>query len=378
VDSPAQKTNLSSDELVALLFSYMPKIAAENNLDILLMEMGELGRQMVLADRCTLWIIDHEADELKTVVAQGIGEIRMPLGEGFVGWCISNQKLVHVVDAYDDARFNREIDQRTGYRTRSVLVIPIYDNAGEIMGAYQAINKLNGKEFTVEDSNRLSLTAVYSAKALETARLFAEIEDSQKEIIFRVGEISESRSRETGNHVKRVSLYCSELARLYGLSERECELIKLASPMHDVGKVAIPDSILKKPGKLTDEEFAEMKNHAQIGYDVFKNSKRPLLRMVASIAWTHQEKFNGSGYPRGLMGQEIPIEGRICAVADVFDALVSDRCYKKAWPMDEVVALFEKEKGEHFDPEIVDLLLNNLYIFESIRLRYDDAPYLVN
>lgn len=201
-----------------------------------------------------------------------------------------------------------------------------------------------------------------------------DIEDIQREIIFTMGTIGESRSKETGNHVKRVAEYSYLLANLSGrLKEEECELLKQASPMHDIGKVAIPDSILHKAGKLNGLELELMKTHAIKGYDLLKGSDRPLLKMAAIVAKEHHEKWDGSGYPVGLKEEEISIYGRITAICDVFDALGSDRCYKKAWNDEEIFAFLENEKGKHFDPKLIDIFFANLDKFLNIREKYKDT-----
>jgi PAS domain S-box-containing protein len=206
----------------------------------------------------------------------------------------------------------------------------------------------------------------------ELKTIHQEIESTQKEIVYKMGEIGESRSRETGNHVKRVAEYSKLLALLSGLSREDAEILFTASPMHDIGKVAIPDNILNKPGKLTIEEFEVMKNHAQIGYEVLKGSNRTVLKAAAIVAHEHHEKWDGSGYPRGLKGDDIHIFGRITAVADVFDALGHDRVYKKAWELERIYKLFQDERGKHFDPSLIDLVLNNKEKFEQIKDRYND------
>ena len=202
--------------------------------------------------------------------------------------------------------------------------------------------------------------------------LHQEMEDTQKEIIYKIGEVGESRSRETGNHVKRVAEYSKLLALLAGLGQKNADLIFTASPMHDIGKVAIPDSILKKPGKLTDEEWVIMRTHSKLGYNILKDSKRPILKAAALVAYRHHEKWNGSGYPNGLSGEHIHIFGRITAIADVFDALGSDRVYKKAWNLEKILNLFKEEKGKHFDPKLVDLFLDNIDKFIRIRDKFKD------
>lgn len=208
--------------------------------------------------------------------------------------------------------------------------------------------------------------------ALENIRLNELLADNQREIIYRIGEIVETRSKESGLHVKRVALYCEQFARLLGLPEEKTELLKRASPLHDIGKIGIPDAVLHKPGKLDADEWAIMKTHSQIGYDMLCGSDIELFQVAAQIALNHHEKWDGSGYPQGLSGTAIPLEGRITALVDVFDALGSDRCYKRAWPLDKILALIQEEKGRHFDPELVELMLANLDGFLAIRDTYRD------
>lgn len=206
----------------------------------------------------------------------------------------------------------------------------------------------------------------------ELFELHDEIENTQKEIIYRMGEIGETRSNETGNHVKRVALYSKLLSVLSGLDEDTVDLLFTASPMHDIGKVGIPDAILKKPAKLTDNEFEFMKKHSEIGYNILKGSERKVLKAAAIVSHEHHEKWNGEGYPRGLKGKEIHIFGRITAIADVFDALGSHRCYKKAWPDKKIFDYFKEEKGLSFDPNLIDLFFDNKEKFIEIRNQYID------
>lgn len=156
------------------------------------------------------------------------------------------------------------------------------------------------------------------------------------------------------------------------MSDIEIDEIFTASPMHDIGKVAIPDSILNKPGKLDEKEWEIMKTHAQIGYEILKNSQRPMLKAAAMVSYTHHEKWDGSGYPNGLRGEDIHIYGRITAIADVFDALGSARTYKRAWSLEDILKLFNEQKGKHFDPNLIDLFMNNLDEFLEIKDRLKD------
>ena len=209
-------------------------------------------------------------------------------------------------------------------------------------------------------------------KLKEVNELSKEIEDTQKEVIFTMGAIGESRSRETGNHVKRVAEYSKLFAVYYGLSEEDAELLKQVSPMHDIGKVAIPDSVLNKPGRLSFDERLIMNSHAQIGYEMLRYSSRKLLKMAATVAYEHHENWDGKGYPRGLKGEEIHIYGRITAIADVFDALGSERVYKKAWSNEKIFELFREERGKQFDPKLIDIFFEHVDEFIEIRVRLND------
>ncbi|HBW35706.1 HD domain-containing phosphohydrolase [Desulfosporosinus sp. BICA1-9] len=367
------KKDLAPEQMLRIIFHYISLIAPEKDLDRILLYMADMGRELILADRCTLWLHDKETHQLWTKVAHGVKALTMPEEAGFAGYALKNNKSILIEDAYQDARFNPEVDLQTGYHTKSVLVIPIQNQHGENMGIFQAINKLTTEGvFNYQDMHLLTLAASYSGKALESAMLNQEIEQTQKEIIYLMGEIGESRSKETGNHVKRVAEYSKILALRLGMSPAEAELIKISSPMHDIGKVAIPDAILKKPGKLTDQEFTEMQAHTIIGNQLLKKSNRQILQSAAIIAHQHHEKWNGTGYPQGLKGEEIHIYGRITALADVFDALASDRCYKQAWEIDRVINLFKEERGVQFDPHLVDAFLNCLEEILALKEQYAD------
>ncbi len=246
------------------------------------------------------------------------------------------------------------------------IISPEYDVEGRFL-CYTAISQNITEKKEIEKAKKETEDAKF-----EIEQLNKEIIDTQKEVVFRLGAIAEARSKETGMHVKRVAEYSKLLAKYYGLSEEECETIKMASPMHDIGKVAIPDNILNKPGKFTDEEFEIMKTHAQIGYEMLKNSNKAIFKAATIIAHEHQEKYDGSGYPRNLVGNEIHIYGRITALADVFDALGTSRIYKEAWKDERIFNFFKEEKGKHFDPDLIDIFFDNLDEFLTIRETFKD------
>ena len=231
------------------------------------------------------------------------------------------------------------------------------------------INSRNKAEIELKELNDHLEERVEDGIA-EIKELNLEIEDTMKEVIYTMGTIGESRSKETGNHVKRVAGYTKILAEACGLNESESEMLKQVSPMHDIGKVSIPDSVLNKPGRLTEEERNLMETHTTTGYNLLKHSNRTILKSAAIIAYQHHEKYDGTGYPQKLKGEDIHLYGRITALADVFDALGSDRVYKKAWPDDKIFTLFKEEKGKQFDPKIVDLFFENLDKILEIRKKY--------
>lgn len=222
------------------------------------------------------------------------------------------------------------------------------------------------------DKQLLELYVRNVAITFENISLFDDFQETAKELVYTLADAVEARSRETGAHVLRVALISERLAELYGLPEREVSLIKLASPLHDIGKVAIPDAILHKPGKLSAEEWAIMQKHVIYGVDILKGSRREVMQTGALIAGHHHEKWDGSGYPAALSGEAIPICGRITAIADVFDALGARRSYKEPWPDHQIRSHILAERGKHFDPTLVDLLIEHFEEFVAIREKYPD------
>lgn len=243
-------------------------------------------------------------------------------------------------------------------------------------------NALRRRTLEIENRghrSRLELLVAERTAALEeTIRDLEQIRDelngSREETIQRLALAAEFRSDETAFHIRRMSLYCELLARHLGLGDDRAEQIRIASPMHDIGKIGTPDSILMKRGRLTPEEFTAMKRHAEIGYRILHGSNSEMLQLAAEIAWTHHEKWDGSGYPRGLVGEEIPLEGRIVALCDVFDALTSARCYKPAFSVEKSREIMLEGRGRHFDPQLYDVFWAHIDEVLAIKDRYDDPP----
>lgn len=225
-------------------------------------------------------------------------------------------------------------------------------------------------DIEVEDDHNDEITEItksFDDMILSIRNLTKENIETQKEIVYKLGQVTEARSQETGNHIRRVAHYSRLIALKYGMSSQEAEVLKMASTLHDIGKVSIPDRILLKPGKLTEEEFELMKTHTIVGYDILASSNKPILKMASIIALQHHERYDGTGYPRGLRYNEIEIHSKIVSLTDVFDALGTERVYKRKWEFNEIVDYVNEQRGKQFDPEIVDIFLNNLDDFKRIQ-----------
>ena len=243
-------------------------------------------------------------------------------------------------------------------------------NDGEL--AYVSYKDIDSEKYesiefeeVVQNINNFNKTVIEKEKQLQEKNrqlelLNDEIESTLKETMLTIGQIEEIRSSETRFHTKRVAALSKKIAEDFSMSDEQIKLIEITSPLHDIGKIGIADAILNKPGKLTLEEYDSMKSHAIMGYDILKNSSRQILKIAAIIAHEHHEKYDGTGYPRGLKGEEISIYARIVAVVDVFDALLSRRVYKRAWSVEETVAFFKEERGKHFDPKLIDVVVENI------------------
>ena len=288
-----------------------------------------------------------------------------------------NPSAVFIFDLQGDLVFKNSAASNIFPKVDSAESILIHDFKALIANSTQknTMFEHNNKFYKIElqGLQKENLLLAYLTDVTEVMELNDAIEETQKEVIYAMGAIGETRSRETGNHVKRVALYSKELALLYGLSLEEADKLQMASPMHDIGKVGIPDAILNAPRKLDVDEFKVMMTHAELGYEMLKDSSKPILKAAAIVANEHHEKWDGSGYPNATIGEEIHIYGRITAVADVFDTLGSERVYKKAWDLEKILELFKEESGKHFDPTLIKLFLDNIDTFLAIREEFKDV-----
>lgn len=299
-------------------------------------------------------------------------------------WCRDHEPDLVVVDymmpEMDGIEFTQQFRGFESYKDIPVLMVTANNETtvrhkALINGVTDFLNKpLDNSEFVARARNMLSLRQSHKKLmdhaawlADEVRKATAQIVERERETIFCLAKAAEFRDPETGAHIVRMAHYSKHIARVLNLPVDQQDLLLEAAPMHDIGKVGIADGILLKPGKLTDDEFKIMKQHAAIGYELLSASTSPLLKVAAEIAYSHHEKFDGSGYPRGLVGNDIPLFGRIVAVADVFDALTSGRPYKKAWRVEQASEFLRNSAGKHFDPACVEAFFTDFD--EIIRIK---------
>lgn len=364
---------LTAEDKLHLLVEFGTRISSELHLDKLLDIIAQQITQMLDVGRCTIYLKDEEKNELWSKIAQGKGlehtEIRIPLNNnGFISLVARNGQTINLPNAYEDPRFSIDVDMVTAFRTHATIAVPLKNNSGEVLGVFQASNKSDGTPFDKNDEGLLRLLATLASGSIEIAKLYQEVRVAQLETIYRLAVTAEYRDQQdTRQHLKNISIISYLLALSLGMSKAEAELIKNASPLHDIGKVALADSILLKPGKLTPEEFEIMKSHTIYGGRILEGAHSKVLQMAHKMSLYHHEKWNGAGYPKGLREEEIPLEARIVTVADVFDALCVFRVYKKAWRTEEALSYIIEEAGKSFDPRVVEAFKK---IYPSVKRLY--------
>ncbi len=355
-----------SDPLVSLV-KISRSITALTDIDELLHVIAEETKNAMQADRCTVFLWDKESNELWSKVALGVDnkEIRFPADKGLAGYVVQTGNTLNIPDAYKDSRFNPEVDNKTGYRTKTILCMPIMNNNHEIIGAFQVLNKIDGV-FTKNDEDLLIAIGGSASIALENAQLFDQQLQMYREqkllfesFIQTLATSIDARDRITAGHSMRVKMYSSILADAINMDVKDKNLLEKAAILHDVGKIGIRDSVLQKDGKLTDEEYKHIQEHVRITHNILsKIYLSPDFRMITEMASSHHEKYNGTGYYRHLKGEEITLGGRILAVADVFDAITSKRHYRDKMPIKNVLNILTEEKGSHFDPALVETFMH--------------------
>jgi putative nucleotidyltransferase with HDIG domain len=331
-------------------------LTAEVNLNRLLLKIMDASTRLLDAERSTLYLIDSASGELVSTIAQRaeVREIRLPIGVGLAGYVAATGEVLIVPDAHRDPRFNPEYDVRTGYRTRDVLAVPVHNRRQERIGVIQVMNSRNG-HFGPSEIALLQALASSAGVALENARLYERIDAMLESFIRTLAASIDARDPQTAGHSLRVAGYAAQLVRQLGVDPRQQKLVYLAGLLHDYGKVGVPEAILTKPGRLSDDEMQVMRGHATISHEILANVQfTDELSRIPEIVYQHHERIDGRGYPRGLRGSEISFEGRVLAVCDVFDALTQRRYYRE--PISHAAALdyLADNKGTQFDPDAVD------------------------
>ena len=362
-DNDADSTASVEKPIVALL-NVARTLAAETSLEHLLKTVAQEIKKVLDADRCTVFLLDRQRNELVSKVALGMGtqELRFPADKGLAGYAAQMGEIINIKDAYQDERFNPDIDRETGYKTKTILCMPIWNMKHEILGVFQVLNKNNDGVFSKEDEDILIAIGSSAGIAIENAKLFESQQmmiDQQKELfknfVDTLAASIDARDKITAGHSNRVKMYSELICEVMDLDERDTANIIHAAILHDIGKIGIRDAVLQKDGKLTDDEYKHIQEHVKITYDILNRVYiSEEFKEVAEIASSHHEKYDGTGYFRKLKGEEIPLGGRILAVSDVFDAITSKRHYRDKMPIKNALDIIKSGAWKHFDGDIVE------------------------
>lgn len=339
-------------------------IIKETNLDKLLNLIIEQTTNLMEAERATLFLYNKEAGELWSYIASEleIKEIRLPIGKGIAGYVAKSGKILNIRDAYNDPRFDKDSDKKTGFKTRNIIAVPMFNHKGEILGVIQSLNKKGDNYFHEYDESLLTALAAQASVVIENAKLYESQENLLNGFMRTIAAVVDARDPVTRGHSGRVAQYSVALAKAVNFSEEDLKLIEYAAILHDVGKISIPDSILQKPGQFTKEEYEIVKLHAIFTREILSNIySLSDLKDMPRIASSHHEKLDGSGYPMHLKANEISAHSRILAIVDMYDAMVSyDRPYKPAMSHKQAAEILKKEAAAgKIDSKLVDSFLDN-------------------
>lgn len=370
-------------------------LSSTHDLNRLLSMILAEARRITAADAGTLYLSDGETlraevGQCRTFIerwgeARACGIFRaftVPVDmESVAGAAAYRKEVVNIPDVQDvDSRcpfkYNPEYDRANEYSTHSNLAVPMLGPDGGVIGVLQLINAMHGSRIVPFDAVRVKLARALASQAavsIRNAMLTSSLRGAHLDTLKRLGIAAEWRDKETANHITRVSQYCRVIAETLGWTAEMCELVTLSSPMHDVGKLGVPDAILHKPGKLDPGERKIMETHAVIGANIMANADNEVMQWSRIVALGHHEKWDGSGYPFGLSGDEIHPVCRIVALADVFDALSSRRVYKPPFPHEKVMEIIDADTGKHFDPGTVSAFKKSLDRIAAIRDKYVDT-----
>ncbi len=387
IDTSEVRIENDIEKPLTALLNVARTLAAETSLELLLKTVAEEIKKVLDADRCTVFLLDKNRNELVSKIALGMGtqELRFPADKGLAGYVAQSGEIINIKDAYSDSRFNQDIDKETGYRTQTILCMPIWNMKHEILGVFQVLNKQNGT-FSKEDEDVLIAIGSSAGIAIENAKLFESQQymiNQQKELfksfIDTLAASIDARDKITAGHSNRVKMYSELICDVMGADEKTKANIIHAAVLHDIGKIGIRDAVLQKNGKLTDDEYKHIQEHVKITYDILNRVYiSDEFKEVAEIASSHHEKYDGTGYFRKLKGEEIPFGGRVLAVSDVFDAITSKRHYRDKMPIKNALEIIKSGAWKHFDGNIVEAFfkihldrLVDVFLSEADSVLYD-------
>ncbi len=346
-------------------------LSKEVELTALLAVVARWTSEAVGVERSSVFLHDRERHELWTVVAEGEPrEIRIPDEAGIAGWVAGRGEPVIVSDVTDDPRWNKEVDRKTGYTTRNILCVPMDDAQGERLGVFQCLNRTDGG-FTEDDVKFLQAIASQAAIYIQNARLLEARKRMFDSLVDTLAETIESRDPLTAGHSRGVMRYAVGAAQKMGLPAEDVEVIRYAALLHDYGKIGVPDHILRKPTTLTPAEYEVIKKHVLHTQQILARIHfEERLRDVPTVAAHHHERIDGSGYPKGLRGDDISLGGKIIAVADVFDAMTSRRHYRGPMSVTLAIELISDGGGSQFDADVIEALKR--FLVEEGSIEADD------
>ncbi len=364
-----EKSELSSRKLFTTLYT-----ALRSYRDLNKLEQNRLGLEKIIEYSNALFE-QKSLKEFSSGVLQQLSSFIQDSENGAIFVCCTNgcnnrdikilastNKELEKMDESLMKRLTTAIEKKSDHRGNGYYIG--YYNLRDYYPHLVYLDNINVKALK-EQKHLINLFAKNISIAFENVYLHQDLLCIQSELIYSLGTLSENRSNETGKHIRRVSYGSELLAKIHGLTQDEQNIIKLASPMHDVGKIGISDDILLKPGKLTDDEFEIMKTHSTLGHELFKDSSHRILQVASKIALSHHENYDGTGYPNQISKEEIPICARIVSIIDVFDALTHNRCYKDAWEIDDALEFIKSNSGKKFDPVLVALFIDNFNMFAN-------------
>jgi HD-GYP domain-containing protein (c-di-GMP phosphodiesterase class II) len=340
------------------LLEMTKKISSTLKIEEVLRTGMDSAEQVLGAEASSIWEIDNEAGEIffRVVSAEGASakDIRLKIGEGISGWVVKHGQPQLIADARLDPRFSRKVDTTTRFVTRSMLCVPLLVN-DQCIGAFQLLNKKSGEHFNDDDLYLAQLLAGQIAVALDNARLYQEKKKTLTHTALALADVIEMRDEYTGGHVQRVIDYSMVMGKAMGLDEDTLETLQLSAALHDIGKIAVPDRVLNKQGPLDKEEFESMKKHPETGTKMLLETR--ILQQIIPGMRSHHERWDGRGYPDHLVGEQSPLQARIIAVADTFDAMTSNRPYRKGLSLPVAIDELKKNSGTQFCPASVTAFL---------------------